>query len=153
MSLLVALDQSDVAPKVMEAIAPYLRRTDTEAHLATIVQPGEVREATRGARPVIEPDRASGDAFSGGRLPVGAVRRRVAGVTRSQAIQQVVDEHRAVLTHLAAEHLAGLPTRTHVEVADDVPEAIVVLADELGVDAIAIGTRDRGGLRRALLWC
>lgn len=38
-----------------------------------------------------------------------------------------------------------------MEVADDVPEALVALADELGVDAIAIGTRDRGGLRRALL--
>lgn len=149
MSLLVALDQSDVAPKVMEAIAPYLRRNATEAHLATIVQPGEVREAARGARSVIEPDR-SGD-LSGGRLPVGAVQRRRPAVTRSQAIQQLVDAHRAVLTHLASEHLAGLPTRTHVEVADDVPEAIVALADELGVDAIAIGTRDRGGLRRALL--
>ena len=38
-----------------------------------------------------------------------------------------------------------------MEVADDVPEAIVALADELGVDAIAIGTRDRGGLKRTLL--
>lgn len=149
MSLLVALDQSDVAPEVLEAIAPYLRRTATEAHLATIVQPGEVRHASRAARPVIEPERNS-IYPSGVRLPVGTVKRRPV-MTRSQAIQQVVDEHRAVLTHLASEHLAGLPSRIHIEVADDVPEAIVALADELGVDAVAIGTRDRGGLRRALL--
>lgn len=41
--------------------------------------------------------------------------------------------------------------QVHVEVADDVPDAIVELAEQVGANTIAIGTHGRGGLRRALL--
>jgi nucleotide-binding universal stress UspA family protein len=148
MSLLVALDQSEVAAEVLVAIEPYLRSTATETHLATIVEEGEIRHAGSGGS-AAAPERAGAD-LSGGRLPVGTPAAGTS-VTRSQAIQQVVDEHRAELQRLATEHLHGLPVRVHVEVADDVPEGIVALADELRVDSIAIGTHGRGGLRRALL--
>ena len=148
MSLLVAIDQSPVAAELLIAIAPYLGRTSTEAHLATIVEEGEIRRA-RGGGSAGAPERGGGD-LSGGRLPIGATPTSTT-VTRSQAIQQVVDEHRGELRALASEHLPGLPVQVHVEVADDVPGAIVELAEQLGANAIAVGTHGRGGLRRALL--
>jgi hypothetical protein len=113
-----------------------------------MVDQGDIRDATLGARPGGAPTPA-GD-LSGGRVPVGATHAQ-AGVTRSQAIQQVVDEHTASLEELARDHLEGLGHRVHVDIADDAAEAIVALADELGVDAIAIGTHGRGGIRRALM--
>ncbi len=116
--------------------------------MAAVVESGEIERASRAAKQTFEPDR--GADVTGGRIHIPVVARQPA-LTRSQAIHQVVDERHVALRNLASEHLAGLPTRTHVEIADDVPATIVGLAIELGVDAIAIGTRGRGGLRRALL--
>ena len=88
--------------------------------------------------------------ITGGRLPVARVQKSPA-VSPSQAVQQVTDELKGVLRHMAVEHLTGLPARMHVEVSDHTADAVVERADQLGVDAIAIGTHGRGGVRRALL--
>ena len=57
MSMLVALDTSEIASAVLDAIAPYLRRTPTEVHPATVVESDQLERASRPARQTFEPGR------------------------------------------------------------------------------------------------
>lgn len=145
MSVLVALDESDIAEEVMAAIAPYLHSSGTKAELLTVVGSSETRSIGRTTDP-----RIPQDGFSGGTLHVGSQRTSTVE-DRSQALARAKAEHGTTLHDLAAKYLQGVPFEVHVEVGDEPADVISEVAERVGADAIAIGTHGRGGLRRALL--
>jgi nucleotide-binding universal stress UspA family protein len=147
MSLVVALDGSDISELVLAAIAPYLRRSGTKAYLLTVIDDSDLESVVVG-RAAPDP-RAQAD-LSGGALRVNA--GRSAGTVSKRVLTARIREERdQALRDLAAKYLSGLEYEIRIVRSDHAAESITDFARKAKADAIAIGTSGRGRLQRALL--
>ena len=147
MSVLVALDEGSIAEEVLAAITPYLVRTGTEAHLVTVMDPGDIH-GTRSS--VLYDPWATGD-LTGGLLPIGSHQQATVVESRTQAFSRTHKARAEYLEELGGRHLPREQFHVHVEASSDVADSIVRLARKFGADAIAIGTHARRGMRRVIL--
>lgn len=147
MRVLAALDDSDLADEVVEALAPWLAAADAEARLMMVWDSRQAHPET----PTHPPDLIVSDPVvtsdSWARAPVDYVGDR--NERRGQMIQRIRNERLASLRSLGSRHLTST-FDVEVDGAEDVPEAILRAADDYGADMIAIGTHGRRGLRRVL---
>ena len=147
MRVLAALDDSDLADEIVEALAPWLSAANAEARLMMVWDSRQVHPES----PTHPPDLVVSDPVvtsdSWARAPLDYLEDRTE--RRGQMIQRVRNERIAKLRSLGERHLR---TDFDVEVdgAEDVPEAILRAAEDYGADMIAIGTHGRRGLRRVL---
>ena len=148
MRVLAALDDSELADEVVEALAPWLAAADAEARLLMV---WDSRRA--GAAPQHPPDLVVSDPVvttdSWARAPVGYDEGQQPGEDRSQRIERIRNERTATLRALGESHLQR-EFEVAVEGAEHVPDAILRAASDYGADLIAIGTHGRRGLRRVL---
>ena len=149
MRVLAALDDSELADEVVEALAPWLSAAGAEARLMMVWDSKRTHPET----PQHPRDLVVGDPVvtsdSWARAPVDYDEGGHAAEDRSQMIERVRNERLTSLQALGNRHLsAGFDIA--VEGSEDVPEAILDAADDYGADMIAIGTHGRRGLRRVL---
>lgn len=140
MKVLVPLDGSDVASRILPAIRRMLLSVpDAEIHLLAILDPRSAKGSTeRGVSPVISsviPDRGG----------LGAQLPRVVE-THGEALERGHIEAAERLDRLAQERLPGVKVVTHVEWSDHPATKIleVALASHAGV--IAMATHGRSGI-------
>lgn len=145
MRVLVAVDESEQAKTVVDALTPWLVRASAEVHLVSVVDMSQVQAAMRGNEPAFETTPYSG----GMRAKVVQPPPRSAE-THGQALERARTEREERLMALATS-MEGLEPKVHVLASDDTAEAIVTYAPEVGADLIAVGTHGRSGLSRALL--
>jgi nucleotide-binding universal stress UspA family protein len=146
--VLVALDGSASAPRVLDALGPWLRAAGASADLLTVMDASELRDTVLPGTPRHELTPAGSPSGT----PLGTAEPAVRmAQDRSQAIESVRAELLARLGQLGRQHLAGVPCEPHVRSAQHAAEAIVEEAERLHADVIAVGTHGRTGLRRAVM--
>jgi nucleotide-binding universal stress UspA family protein len=147
MRVLAALDDSELADEVVEALAPWLAAAGAEARLMMVWDSRQVHPDT----PTHPPDLVVSDPVvtsdSWARAPVDYVEDRTE--RRGQMIQRMRNERISSLRSLGERHLRG-SFDVEIEGSEDVPQAILEAAEDYGADMIAIGTHGRTGLRRVL---
>ncbi len=147
MRVLAALDDSELADEVVEALAPWLAAAGAEARLMMVWDSRQVHPES----PTHPPDLIVSDPVvtsdSWARAPVDYTQQRTE--RRGQMIQRIRNERIASLRSLGERHLKG-SFDVEIEGSEDVPQAILEAADDYGADMIAIGTHGRTGLRRVL---
>ena len=152
MSIVIAVDESEMAATIVQAVAPSLRRSQATAYLFTVVDPAEAHGRRRSAAPAVYLSETTPVDPSGGALPrtsrSGPELQPVVE-DRGQALASLEDDRRHQLDHLADAHLAGVTHEVRVQAGEDVATTIAAFADEIGADTIAIGTHGRSGLGRA----
>jgi nucleotide-binding universal stress UspA family protein len=146
MRALVALDGSERANAVLEAVAPWLKETGSRAELLTVLDESEIHATT--AVPPSDIVTPQGDRSTA--IRVEEPRPRIVE-DRTQAIARVEAETHDRLRALAAKYLGGVEYDVHVVAAHPAADAILAQAQELHADTIAMGTHGRGGLMRAVL--
>ncbi len=154
MGTVIAVDASDIAAAVVQAVAPGLRESQATAYLLTVVDPGEAHTQRHADGPAAYLSETMPADLSGGRLPGASARGPVlqpVAENRSQALASLERDRRRHLEQLAGAYLSGVAHEVRVEVSADVATTIAAFADEIGADPIAIGTHGRSGLSRALL--
>lgn len=124
--ILLCVDGSELS---IQAVAAGLAVVDHDGPFAlvTVMDPPD-------------PTLVTGTGFAGGVMS-----------TEEYAGEQAAAQERAdaVLTELEGQ--LGLPHVTHHVLEGEPGPAVVQLADEVGARAIVLGSRGRGGLRRAVL--
>jgi len=147
MRVLAALDDSELADEVVEALAPWLSAAGAEARLMMVWDSKQVHPEAPSHPPdlVVSDPVVTSDSWA--RAPVDYVQNRTE--RRGQMIQRIRNERIASLRSLGERHLKG-GFDVEVDGAEDVPEAILRAADDYGADMIAIGTHGRRGLRRVI---
>lgn len=149
MRILVAIDRGPVSEEVAAAVA-HLTTAADEIHLLTVVHPKEVSETV---------PRTGGLArHVPMRLPTGTgglinaeMSVTIAAEDGSQAVLRVKAAHTAYLRELASRLLPGVESHVHVEVDEHPATAILRRIVDLEAHGVALGTRDRGAVRRTLL--
>ena len=147
MRVLAALDDSELADEVVEALAPWLSAAGAEARLMMVWDSRQAHPES----PTHPPDLIVSDPVvtsdSWARAPVDYTQQRTE--RRGQMIQRIRNERIAALRSLGERHLKG-SFDVEIEGSEDVPQAILEAAEDYGADMIAIGTHGRTGLRRVL---
>ena len=130
---------------VAEALAPWLRRTEADVHVVSVVDMSHVRAAGRGGSPTFQ-----ATPTFGGASPVQPPAPQAAE-THGQALERVHTEREEALMSLVGATLEGLDPTIHVLSDDDTAEAIAKYGLEINADMIAVGTHGRSGISRALM--
>jgi nucleotide-binding universal stress UspA family protein len=145
MRVLIAVDESEQAKTVVDALTPWLVRASVEVELVSVVDMSQVRAAMRGGEPAFEPTPYTGGMRAGVVPPPPR-----SAETHGQALERARTERAEGLMALASS-MEGVEPEVHVLAGDDTAEAITMYASEIGVDLIAVGTHGRSGLSRALM--
>ena len=146
MRVLIAVDESEQARTVVEALTPWLSRSDAEVHLVSVVDMSRVPVAMRAGEPAFEPA-----PYFGGTRPQAEQPMPRAVETHGQALERARTERHEWLMRLAQEAMAGVAPKVHVVADDDTAMAIAKYGAEVGADLVAVGTHGRSGLSRALM--
>lgn len=145
MRILIAVDESEQAKTVVDALTPWLVRASAEVHLVSVVDMSHIGAAMRGGEPAFEPA-----PHMGGTRPQETQPMPHAAETHGQALERARTEREEALMALASS-MEGVEPEVHVLADDDTAEAIAKYAPEIGADLIAVGTHGRSGLSRALM--
>jgi nucleotide-binding universal stress UspA family protein len=146
MRVLIALDDSEQAEIVVDALAPWLRRSEADVHLASVVDMSHVKAAARAGQPAYEP--AAYEAGMRGHVEQPPPR---AAETHGQALERARTEREEALIRLARDSMEGLDVTVHVITDDDTAGAIAKCGVEVGADVVAVGTHGRSGLTQVLM--
>jgi len=146
MRIAIAVDDSEQAATVVEALAPWLRRTEVEVHLISVVDMSQVHAAPRSGQANFEPT----PAIQGGR-PVGQQPMPEAAESHGQALERAHNEREEALLGLVDDSMDGLEVQVHVISDDATADAIAKYALDINADLVAVGTHGRSGLSRALM--
>jgi nucleotide-binding universal stress UspA family protein len=148
MRVVVAYDGGDAGERAIAAIASWVRTTDADVDMFTILDPSDVHETSlkRGAYAVAPAVTPTGKVLNiGNSTPALAE-------DRTHAFERARTEAEQQLHDVARRNFPGVSLSVHAEVTDRPPaEAIVAAARRLGADVIAVGTHSRTGLRHALM--
>ncbi len=160
MRVLIALDTSEIGESAAAAIAAWSRSVPIELHFLSVVHPDDLhatQESTStGEFPVSESSQAgdipliTGSQYGGVAVPLGDQRPETVEY-RGQAIERARSERKDYLRALVLRDLPDANTTIHVEFSDETAQTIVETAKALGVDAIAMGTHGKTGIRHALV--
>lgn len=145
MRILIALDDSDQAAGVAEALAPWLKRTNAEVHVTSVLDMSKVRAATRAGAPTFQATPAVAGSTTVQPPPAPAAE------SHGQALERAHTEREEALLSLVDASLAGVDARVHVLSDDDTAQAVAQYGLEIKADMIAVGTHGRSGLSRALM--
>ena len=148
MRVVIALDGSEYGKSVLEAVAPWLRRSRSEVRLLTVMDASEVRETLRGGEPAFESTPQG--SWSGTPLPAPAPHSHAAE-SHEQALARVRNERDEYLRDLGGHVLEGVPWSSHVVSSEHTAATIASQGLEAGADLIVVGTHGRTGLRRVLV--
>lgn len=149
MRILVAIDRGPVSEEVAAAVA-HLTTAADDIHLLTVVHPREVGETvprTGGLTRAVPIRIPTGN----GGLINGEMAVPISAEDGSQAVLRVKAAYTAYLHDLASRLLPNVESHVHVEVDEHPATAILRRVVELEAHGVALGTRDRGTVRRALL--
>ena len=148
MKALIALDDSEHAVHTLAAVGGWATNWNVEANLLTVVKPGAAHAT------------ASSHDYTHALTPAGTASGQslyntepLPGLAedRTQALVRMRAEQTERLDALASEYLPLNTVKSHVERAEDVPQAILDKAVALGVDVIVVGTHGRTGLGHAIM--
>jgi len=145
MRVLIALDDSEQAKTVVDALTPWLRRAEADVHLVSVVDMSHVQAAARAGEPAYEPT-----PYAGGQRPRVEQPLPSAAETHGQALERARIEREEALMRLG-DSMEGLGVQVHVISDDETAEAIAKYGLEIGADMVAVGTHGRSGLTRALM--
>lgn len=147
MRVLAALDDSELADEVVEALAPWLSAAGAEARLMMVWDSRQAHPESPSHPPdlIVSDPVVTSDSWA--RAPVDYTQQRTE--RRGQMIQRIRNERLASLRSLGERHLSG-SFDVEIEGSEDVPQAILEAAEDYGAHMIAIGTHGRTGLRRVL---
>jgi nucleotide-binding universal stress UspA family protein len=147
MKVVVAYDGGDAGERAISAIANWVRTTQAEVHMLTVMDPSEANETSM--PPGVHGFQPAGT-WAGQPIDVHEPLPKLAE-TRSQAIEGARSIAETRLHEVARRNFAGVSVAVHAELSDHAAEVIVAEAKRLNADLIAIGTHGRGGLRHALM--
>lgn len=147
MKVVVAYDGGDAGERAISAIANWVRTTQAEVHMLTVMDPSEANETSM--PPGVHGFQPAGT-WAGQPIDVREPLPKLAE-TRSQAIEGARSIAETRLHDVARRNFAGVNVAVHAELSDHAAEVIVAEAERLNADIIAIGTHGRGGLRHALM--
>ena len=146
MRLVIAVDDSEQASKVVEALTPWIRGVQPEqVHLISIVDMSQVHEARRGDEPDFEPTPAYGSRPAPQQPPPQPAE------THGQALERAHTERVEFLDDLARDHMSGIEVQVQVISDDGTADAIAAYGLEVHADLIAVGSHGRSGVSRALM--
>lgn len=145
MKVLMALDDSDQAQTVVDELTPWLRRSEAEVHLISVIDLSHVKAAMRAGES--EQDAVPADSVG---APVTQPPPHAAE-THGQALSRLRSEREDALLHLVSTSMEGVNVEVHAVADDHTADAIANHAAEVNADLIAVGTHGRSGLRRALM--
>lgn len=144
MRVLIAVDDSEQAEAVVNTLSPWLRRSEAEVHLVSVVDMTHVKAASRAGEPAFQ----ATPSFRG---PSDQQPPPRAAETHGQALERVRVEREQALRKLVLDSMNDLGVEVHVISGDDTAEAIAAYGPELGADMLAVGTHGRSGITRALM--
>ncbi|MBE0607839.1 MAG: universal stress protein [Dehalococcoidia bacterium] len=160
MKILIALDGSDIGETAVSAIGAWSHSSPIDLDLLLVVHPDDIGEQLENSIPgeFIEPaDTEPGhipvigfsqygdsDTISGDPMPKTVE-------YRGQALARARSEREDYLHSVASHLLPDRPSTVHVEFSEEAAETIVEAARTLGVDAIAMATHGRTGIRHVLM--
>ncbi len=160
MRVLIALDTSEIGESAAAAMAAWLRSVPIELHVLSVVHPDDLHvteeSPSTGEFPVSESSQAgdiplmTGSQFGQVVVPLSDP-RPVTVEYRGQAIERARSEREDYLRALVLRDLPDANATVHVEFSDRTAQTIVETAKVLGVDAIAMGTHGKTGIRHALV--
>lgn len=150
MRILVAVDASDQAERVVAAAAALLRGiTDPQIQLLTVVDDADIHESTATTLPQGTPTPMGSWSGSSYQIPTPSSPRLMED--RSQALTRIHGELQARDASLASHHLPGLPVESRVVSGGKTAAAILDAAKDMGAELIIMGTRGRRGISRILM--
>lgn len=161
MKVLVPLDASDLGERAAATMATWARSASLELHLLSVIHPDEIHDVAK--IPVtaefLKPEGQEAGHISpmesnpnaGPLVAASGDPRPPAVEDRGQALERARLERKDYLESVAARLPAGLETSIHVEFSDKTARAILEVAKKLGVDAIAMTTHGRTGIRHVLM--
>ncbi|HEY5476031.1 MAG TPA: universal stress protein [Tepidiformaceae bacterium] len=152
MRVLVALDTSEIGETAAIAMAVWSRSVPMEIHVLSVVHTDDLHASRESA------------SFGEFAIPAGTVPGLISSDVapagdplpmiveyRGQAIEGARSEREDYLRTVVARHLQGTSATVRVELSDQTADTIVETAKSLGVDAIAMGTHGKSGIRHALV--
>ncbi|MEZ4552493.1 MAG: universal stress protein [Dehalococcoidia bacterium] len=150
MHILVAVDASDQAERVVAAAAALLRSIqDPQIRLLTVVDDADIHESTASTLPQGTPTPLGSWSGSSYNIPTPTSPQLMED--RSQALARVHGELEARDAALASHHLPGLTIESRVVSGAKPPTAILEAAKDFGAELIVMGTRGRRGITRILM--
>ena len=147
MKVVVAYDGGDAGDRAISAIANWIRTTQAEVHMLTVLDPSNTNETSM--PPGVHGFQPAGT-WSGQPVDVHEPLPMLAE-TRSQAIEGARSVAEERLQDVAHKNFGGVSVAVHAELSGHTAEAIVAEAKRLGADVIAVGAHGHGGLRHALM--
>ncbi|MGH2632717.1 MAG: universal stress protein [Tepidiformaceae bacterium] len=147
MRVVVAYDGGDAGDRAIAAIANWIRSTDADVHMLTVMDSSATTETAM--PPGVHGFQPAGT-WAGQPIDVHEPLPKLAE-TRSQAIEGARSLAEERLHDVAQRNFGTVSVAVHAELSDHTAEVIVAEARRLGADVIAIGTHGRGGLRHALM--
>ncbi|MBA4181032.1 MAG: hypothetical protein C0506_10630 [Anaerolinea sp.] len=149
MRVLIPLDGSQLSDRVLEALAPWVKRWGAEVDLLTVLDPRDAHEVVAEA----------------GRSPAGAAGFTASLASRGAAVEPppavVIDRGQALealrvntedeLRGKAAGHLRGAAVKVHADFAEHAADGIAAFVREHDIDFVAMGTHGRSGVGQAVL--
>lgn len=150
MRILVAVDASEQAERVVAAAAALLRNLqDPQIRLLTVVDDADIHESTATTLPQGTTTPLGSWSGSSYQIPTPSSPRLTED--RSQALTRIHGELEARDASLASHHLSGLPVESRVVSGGKPAAAIIEGAQDYGADLIVMGTRGRRGISRILM--
>jgi len=158
--ILIALDGSDLGETAVSAIGAWSHSFPMDLDLLSVVHPDDIHEKfeSTASAEFIEPDNTEpgyipqlgGSQYGDLEAVVGDPMPRTVEY-RGQALARARSEREDYLREVASHHLTDKSATVHVEFSEETAETIVETARVLGVDAIAMATHGRTGIRHVLM--
>jgi nucleotide-binding universal stress UspA family protein len=147
MRVLVALDGSPIGESAVAAIANWVATTKAELHLLTVIHPDRIHEtlAPHAGHEFTPEGTSSGQLLHTHEPPARTAE------DRSQALERARVNAEQYLRQVAERYVGDYPAHVDAAFDDETAPVIIQKAVERDVDFIAMGTRGRGGIGRAML--
>jgi nucleotide-binding universal stress UspA family protein len=148
MHVMIALDGSFTAERLVKGVADWAVSSGADVTLATIINAEMSRDtiARRGFTHALTPAGTQSGQMLGTGEPMPLIAE-----DRSQALARVSAERTDYLNEMAQKYFPGLNVKIVTESSEQPAAALVHLADTMKADVIAVGTHGRSGLKRALM--
>lgn len=149
MRVLISLDGSELAERVLDTLAPWLRTWEAEVVLLTILDPRDTHEAVaESGRPVAP---AAGIDISPTLGGVAIQPSPAVIIDRGRALEAVRVNTEDELRTAAGKCLQDVAVSVHAVFAEDAAEGIAAFVPEHAIDFVAMSTHGRSGISQALL--
>jgi nucleotide-binding universal stress UspA family protein len=143
--ILIADDGSADGERVVGALAPWAGAGDADVHVLRVLKPGDIQDTREPGSPAHEFTPPA--AYTGTILYDDQPDLRFAE-DKTAALQSARTRADDSIMNLVRRHLDHGRVTPHVLFEDEPADAILRTADEIGADAIVVGTHARTGISR-----